>query len=141
MVLFAALTSAMSILEAIVSSFMDKFGTNRKKATLIEFSIALFFALLVCFGYNIMYFEVSLPNGVKAQFLDMMDYISNNVLMPLTAIGTCVLIGWVSKPKTVINEVTRNGETFPRKILYTVMIKYIAPAMLFLLLMKSSGLI
>jgi NSS family neurotransmitter:Na+ symporter len=140
MVLFAALTSAMSILEAIVSSFIDKFGTNRKKATLIEFGIALFFALLVCFGYNIMYFEVVLPNGVKAQFLDMMDYLSNNILMPIIAIGTCILIGYVSKPKTIINEVTRNGEKFSREKLFTVMIKYIAPIMLFLLLLKSAGL-
>ena len=87
-----------------------------------------------------MYFEVVLPNGVKAQFLDMMDYLSNNILMPIIAIGTCILIGYVSKPKTIINEVTRNGEKFSREKLFTVMIKYIAPIMLFLLLLKSAGL-
>jgi len=141
MVLFAAITSAMSILEAIVSSFMDKYGISRKKAVLIEFSIGLFLAILVCLGYNALYFEISLPNGVKAQILDLMDYFSNNILMPITAIATCVLIGWFRGPKTIIEEVTKNNESFSRKGLYRIMIKYICPILLIVLLLKSAGII
>lgn len=140
MVLFAAVTSAMSILEAVVSSFMDKFGYSRQKSTFIEFFIALFFAILVCLGYNILYFNIKLPNGVNAQFLDLMDYVSNNILMPIVAISTCVLVGWIAKPEKIINEITQNGEIFGRKKLYIIMIKYVAPIMLFLLLIKSFGL-
>ncbi len=141
MVLFAALTSAMSILEAIVSSFIDKFGYLRQKSTIIEFFIALFFGLLVCLGYNLLYFEFKLPNGVNAQILDLMDYTSNNILMPIIAIGTCILVGWISTPKKIIDEITQNGEHFGREKLYIVMIKYIAPIMLLLLLVKSAGLL
>jgi len=139
MVLFAALTSSMSILEAIVSSFMDQFGASREKATVIEFFIALFFELLVCLGYNKLYFEFPLPNGVKAQVLDIMDYVSNNILMPIVSIATCILVGWVLKPEFIVDEVTKNGSKFGRKRLFIIMIKYIAPVMLLILFLQSFG--
>ncbi|MCR4755031.1 MAG: sodium-dependent transporter [Lachnospiraceae bacterium] len=141
MVLFAATTSSVSILEAIVSSFMDQFHMERKKATLIEGVIALALGLLVCLGYNKLYFEVKLPNGAVAQILDIMDYISNNLLMPIVAIGTCILVGWIVKPEYIIAEVTKNGEKFGRKGLLVVMVKYVAPVMLFALLLKAVGLV
>ena len=141
MVLFAAVTSAMSILEAVVSSLIDGFGMSRKKATVIESLIALVIGLVVCFGYNIFYFKVDLPNGTTGQILDILDYLTNNLLMPFTCIATCILIGWVVKPDTVIKEATRNGEHLGRKWLYIVMIKFIAPAFLLVLLLMSMGII
>ncbi len=140
MVLFAALTSAVSILEAIVSSMIDKFKWSRKKSTLIMAAITFVIAIIVCLGYNLLYFELTLPNGSKAQILDVMDYTSNNILMPITSLLTCVLIGWICKPKTTIDEITLNGEKFGRKGLYIVMLKYIAPVLLFVLLLTSFGL-
>ena len=140
MVLFAALTSGVSIMEAVVSSIMDQFHVSRTKATIIEGIIALVAGVFVCFGYNQLYFEFKLPNGAMAQILDIMDYISNNLLMPIVAIATCILVGWIIKPKTVIEEAEKNGEKFGRRTLFIVMIKYIAPVMLFVLLLKSVGL-
>lgn len=141
MVLFAAVTSAISIEEAVVSSLMDKFHLKRLHATLLETAIALVFGLIVCLGYNKLYFEVTLPNGAVAQVLDIMDYISNNVLMPMISIGTCILIGWVKGPQFIIDEAEKNGEKFGRAKLYTVMMKYIAPVMLFILFLKSIGIL
>lgn len=141
MVLFAATTSAVSILEAIVASFMDEFHMERTKATVLESIIGLALAILVCLGYNKLYFEVSLPNGAVGQILDIMDYISNNLLMPIVAIGTCILVGWVLKPQVVIDEATKNGENLSRKGLLVVMLRYIAPVMLLALLLKALGLI
>ena len=141
MVLFAALTSAVSIMEAVVSSFMDRFHMSRACATLLEGAIALVGGIVVCLGYNKWYFEVKLPNGAVAQILDIMDYISNNCLMPLVAIGTCVLIGWIAKPKTIIDEVEKSGCKFGRRKLYIVMIKYITPVLLLILLLKSLGIL
>ena len=141
MVLFAATTSAVSILEAIVASFMDEFHMERTKATVLESIIGLALAILVCLGYNKLYFEVSLPNGAVGQILDIMDYVSNNLLMPIVAIGTCILVGWVLKPQVVIDEATKNGEKLSRKGLLVVMLRYIAPVMLLALLLKAFGLI
>ena len=141
MVLFAAITSAVSVMEAVVSSFMDKFHMTRTKAAAVETAIALVGGVIVCLGYNKLYFEVKLPNGAVAQILDIMDYISNNLLMPLVAIGTCILIGWVLKPKAVIEEVEKSGSRFGRKQLYIIMIQYIAPILLVILLLKSVGIL
>lgn len=141
MVLFAAITSSVSIMEAIVASLMDKFHMSRIKAAVIETVIALVGGIIVCLGYNKLYFDITLPNGAHAQVLDVMDYISNNILMPIVAIGTCILIGWVAKPKTVIDEVEKTGHKFGRKHLYIVMIKVIAPLLLVILFLKSLGLL
>jgi NSS family neurotransmitter:Na+ symporter len=141
MVLFAALTSAVSVMEAVVSSLMDGFHLSRTKATLLEGIVAIAGGILVCLGYNKLYFELKLPNGSTGQILDLLDYISNNALMPIVAIATCVLVGWIVKPKTIIDEIEKNGVKMNRKRLYVVMIKYIAPVLLFILLLKSLGIL
>jgi len=140
MVLFAAVTSAVSIYEAVVSSIMDEFKTSRKTASFIELAIALVAGIVVCLGYNSFYFEVSLPTGSVGQILDVFDYISNSVLMPISAIGTSILIGWVLGPHTIIDEAEKNGEKFNRRKLYIVMIKYVAPVLLFILFLRSTGI-
>ncbi|MBO4375453.1 MAG: sodium-dependent transporter [Lachnospiraceae bacterium] len=140
-VIFAALTSCISILEAIVSSFMDRFHMSRRRATVIESIIAIAVGVLVCLGYNALYFEVPLPNGATAQILDIMDYLSNNIMMPVVAISTCILIGWVVKSSYVIDEVTKTGANFGRKGLYKVMIRFIAPVLLVILLLQALGII
>ena len=62
-------------------------------------------------------------------------------MMPIVAIGTCILNGWISKPQTVIEEVQKNGEKFSRKGMYVVMVKFITPILLFILFLKSIGLL
>ena len=141
MVLFAALTSAISVMEAVVSSLMDKFHWSRLKASLIEMAVALAAGIVVCLGYNKWYFELELPNGAIAQILDVMDYLSNNLFMPLVAIGTCLLVGWLLKPKAVIDEVEKTGDRFGRRGLYVVMVKFIAPVLLVILFLKSVGIL
>lgn len=143
-VAFAALTSSVSVMEAIVSSVMDKFHMERKKATMVVAAITAVVGVLVCLGYNALYFEAILPNtpaGKNAQILDILDYASNYILMPVVAIATCVFVGWVVKPKTVIEEVTHGGFKFGREKLYVVMVKFITPVMLTLLLLQALGVI
>ena len=141
MVLFAAITSGMSVLEAVVSSLIDKLDMSRRRATVIESVAALVIGVIVCLGYNVLYFEITLPNGSSAQILDILDYISNYVLMPIVAIATCILVGWVLKPEIVINEATKNGERFGRKGLFIAMIKFVAPILLVILFLISMGIV
>lgn len=138
---FAAVTSSVSVMEAIVSSIMDKFGLSRKKSSLIVTVYTIIAAVIVCMGYNVLYFEITLPNGTVAQILDIFDYISNYIMMPLVAFLTSILIGWVVKPQIIIDEVTQGKHKFSRKTLYIVMIKFVVPILLLLLLLQSVGLI
>jgi NSS family neurotransmitter:Na+ symporter len=139
-VFFAALTSAVSILEAITSSMMDKFGWSRKKATLVMAAAGFVVSVIVCLGYNVWAFSVTFATVKEGQILDILDYVSNNFLMPIIGILTCILIGWVAKPKYVIDEVTANGEKFGRKNVFIVMIKFVTPVLLLFLLLSSFGL-
>ena len=140
MVLFAAITSSVSIMEAIVSSLMDRFHWKRNTAGVVVLAYALIAGTIVCLGYNKLYFELTLPNGTVGQILDVMDYVSNNIFMPIVAFFTCILVGWVAKPKTIIDEVTKNGEKFNRKIIYNVTIKFVAPVLLVVLFAQAIGL-
>ena len=133
LVFFAAITSAISIMEAIVSSIMDKFHISRKVGCLIVIGLCLAMGI-----------PSSLGNGIWADFkifgmdlLSFFDFFSNSILMPIVAFFTCILIGWVIKPKAITDEVTRNGESFKRKGLFNVMIKYVAPICLVIILVTS----
>lgn len=140
MVAFAALTSSVSIMEAIVGACMETFKSSRKKVSLVVTLLALAAAVVVCLGYNVLSFGITLPTGATGQnLLDVLDYISNNLLMPIISLLTCVLIGWVVKPKWVIDEIESSGHKFKSKTLYTVMIKYVAPILMIMLLLQSVG--
>lgn len=141
MVAFAALTSCVSIMETLVASCMTLFKTTRKKMSLIIGVISAAAAVVICLGYNVFYFELALPNGQTAQLLDVMDYISNSFLMPLISFLTCIFVGWVIKPKWIQEEIEASGHMFQRKRLYAFMIRYVAPVIMAVLFLQSTGLL
>lgn len=132
LVLFAALTSSVSVMEAIVAGMMDKYKIDRKRAALIVYAYALIFGIFCAFGYSI-WSNFTIMN---LSILDFLDFISNSVLMPIVGMFTCILVGFIIKPKTIIDEVELNGK-FREKKLYTVMVKWIAPVCIFAILISS----
>jgi len=141
MVAFAALTSSVSIMETIVASVMEKKNKTRKEVSRGIFIFGIIATVIVCLGYTVFYFELKLPNAVNpGQILDVADYISNYLLMPVVAFCTSILIGWVVKPKWVIEEMEISGHKFSRKGLYTVMIKYIVPVVMIVLFLQALGI-
>ena len=141
MVIFAALTSSISLLEAVVSSFADRFRLERKKAVTVSSVIVVIIGIIVCLGYNVLYFDYTLPNGAVGQILDILDYVSNNVLMPLLSLLTCIFIGYIVGIDRIVEEVKKCGMKFGRLKLFTVMVKYVAPVMLFILLLQAFGVL
>ena len=132
MVLFAALTSSISLMETVVSIVMDKFGLSRKKACFTVILLSIILGLLSTLGYSV-WSEFKI---IGFQFLDFFDFISNSVIMPIVALLTCILIGYVIKPKALIEEIEQGGK-FKRKTLFTVVIKYIAPVCIVAILIFS----
>lgn len=139
--IFATLTSCISVLESIVANCIEIFHLSRKKAVIILSVIYLIASAVIALGYSIFYFEVKLPNGSTGQLLDIMDYISNSVMMPLIALLSTILIGWVKSPDFVIEEMESTGDKFGRKGIYIIMIKYITPIIMFVLFLQSTGII
>lgn len=139
MVLFAALTSSVSIMETLVANSMEMFHTTRQKTSLVVAVLSAIGAVAVCLGYNIFYFEMPLPNGQTGQILDLLDYISNSFLMPLISLLTCIIVGWIKKPAWIIEEMEANGHKFGRKKLYAFMIRWVAPVLMAVMFLQSVG--
>ena len=132
LVLFAALTSSISLMETIVSIVCDKTHWSRKMATVIITIYTLAIALPSSLGFGI--WSHITPMGMS--FLDFFDFISNSILMPIVAFLTCFFIGYVIKPTAISEEVKLNAP-FRREKLFVVMIKYVAPICIIIILVSS----
>jgi NSS family neurotransmitter:Na+ symporter len=133
LVALAALTSAISLLETIVSIVCEKIKVNRVIGTLICLAFVLLVGLTSVFGYSI-WSEVKI---FGYQFLDFYDFVSNNVIMPVVSLITCVLIGYFAKTKFVEDEVLYGEEKFGAKGLYKVMILAICPICMIVILISN----
>lgn len=133
LVLVAALTSSISLMETVVSIIEDKFKLGRKKTCIVVFIGCIVLGIPSSLGFGVW-------SGVSVMgmsILDMFDFISNSVIMPIVALLTCIFIGFVIKPQSIIDEVEIGGGKFKRKKLFSVMIKYIAPIFIVLILVSS----
>ena len=134
LVLFAAATSAISLIEACTSIIQDGTRWSRNKSLA---ACAAFIVLAGCFinaGYNaLIWIE---PLGPGTQLLDFFDFLSNSVMMPIVALLTCIFVGWVIKPKYIIDEVRESSE-FKLAGAWSVMIKYIAPVLVAVILIAN----
>ncbi len=133
LVTFAAATSAISLFEACVASVCDVLHIERKSATFFTTALIMFLATFSALGYgpwaNIKLFGM--------QFLDFFDFITNSALMPIVAAATCIFVGYVLKPKAIIDEVEESGHPMKSKALYTVMVKYFAPLLVIAILVSE----
>ena len=133
LVIFAALTSAISLYEACVASVCDLLHLERKAATFFTGAIILFLATFSALGYG-PWADVRICGQ---QFLDFFDFITNSVLMPIVAAATCIFIGWVLKPRGIEAEVEAGGNAFKAKALYRFMVKYFAPLFVIAILVSE----
>lgn len=123
LVFFAALTSSISLMETVVSIVMDKTKWGRKLTCLVVTVFSLLMGIPSSLGFNVW----SHIKPLGQDILTFFDFMSNSVIMPIVAFFTCVLIGFIVKPKAVIDEVKVTDGKFKSEKLFTVMIKWIAP--------------
>ena len=133
LVFFAALTSSISLYETCVSIIEDRFKQKRTPSIVFTLLICIIIGFLASLGYG----PLSMITFLGMQFLDLFDFISNSVLMPIVAFFTCIFVGHVLKPKAIIEEVESNGVAFKLKNLFTIVIKYIAPILILIILIAS----
>ena len=123
LVLFAALTSAISMTETCVASLCDRTGWSRRKGGVVTMVYSLLGAV---------------PSAYSLGFLGKVDYFANNILMPICALSTCVFIGWIIGPDFIRYEATKGGrDRFPAYGYYRVLIRYIAPIVILLVFLSA----
>ena len=131
LVLFAALTSAISLTETCTSIVQDGAGWSRKKALCAVIGVVTVAGIFVNLGYNGLSFIE--PMGEGTTLLDFFDFISNSVIMPIVALLTCIFVGWIIKPKAIVDEVKISSE-FKVEKAWIVIIKYVAPVLVVVIL-------
>lgn len=132
LVLFAALTSSISLMETIVSFLQDKLKWNRKLACVIVMVFSIIIGVPSSLGFGI--WEHITVIGMS--ILDFFDFLSNSVIMPIVAFLTCIFVGFVVKPSTVTDEV-KISAPFKSEKFYTIIIKWIAPICIVAILVSS----
>lgn len=133
MVLLAALTSSISLMETVVSTIQDKWHIERKLTCLIVLGLSIVLGLPSCLGYS----AWSSVKILGMQFLDLFDFITNSVMMPIVALATAIFVGYFIKPKSVIEEVELEGTKFKFKSMFSAVIRYVAPLCILVILVSS----
>lgn len=133
LVFLAALTSSIALMETIVAVVEEVTHCRRLTASFVT-AIGIFLVgIPSMLGYGV-WVHIR-PLGM--QFLDFFDFISNTIMMPILAFLTCILIGYVAKPKVIKEEVLKSETRFKSEKLYNLMIRYVAPIFLVAILATS----
>ncbi len=126
LVLFAALTSSISLMETVVSIVCDKTGWKRNPVCVLVTVFSLLLGLPSSLGFGVLSWLKPLGKDILSFF----DFTTNSLMMPVLALITCIFVGYIIKPKTISEEVRVTDGTFKGEKLFTVMIKYICPLFL-----------
>lgn len=142
LVFFAAITSSISLVETCVSIIQDATNWTRTKSMIVTFSVIFVSAIFINLGYNGLSFIH--PMGGESTLLDFADFLSNTIMMPIAALLTCIFVGWIIKPETLIEEVAQSTP-FKFQKAWAIIIKYIAPVAVVIILvaftMSTFGLL
>lgn len=120
LVFFAALTSAIALIEVNVAVLVQKLKWNRRVAVAAVVAAASVLAVFV-----------SLSQGGIQMFdlLNVLDVFSNTFMLPLIGILTCIYVGFVWKPKNAVAEIETSGP-FPIAKIWSFNVKYLCPVMI-----------
>ena len=147
LVVFAAVSSSISLLEVIVAHFVDKArdagkGDKRKTYTLIAAACVGLGCILVCAdalgstGFapgNLLGMTGELPTWA-ADWLDFWDMLSEGIMMPLGALLMCLMIGWEVGPEMVKAECEQSGHAMGSYGFFKICVKFITPLCMILIL-------
>nr|WP_296958736.1 sodium-dependent transporter [uncultured Mediterraneibacter sp.] len=132
LVLLAAATSAISLMETSVSTFVDELHWSRPKCCMLMAGVMLVVGSASSMGYGTLDFIQIFGMA----FLDFFDFLTNSVMMPLAALATCFLIVRTVGFDRIAKEIERSSE-FKRKKIYVFFMKYLAPICLVIILVSS----
>ena len=141
LLLFAALTSCISLIEGIVAFLTEHFSWQRTAATIgvctVMFLIGcLYTCSQAAFPLKGIWFDAT--NGVSfPAFCDFMEYLTDRLMIPACALGCCIFVGWVWKPQSAIDEISQGGVRFRLARVYSIIIKYVAPLAILTILILS----
>lgn len=139
LLVFAALTSAVSLLEVVSSTFIDLYGWSRKKSTLIVGAIAFGFGVpsaLSGDGFFLTWFK----SHLSLSYFELMDHLASNWMLPIGGLATAIFAGWFFAEERRDREfLVSTPSVFRLPWLYLV--RFLAPIAVFIVLLNATGLL
>ena len=132
LVFFAALTSAISFVETIVSVFQDQFGWKRIPICIGTCFGAIVIGLAAAWGFG--WWSGVTIFGMNIS--DFLDFFTNSILMPISALFTCIFLGFIVGTSVVADEVKLSSR-FRSEKMFIVITKWIAPVCIVAILVTS----
>lgn len=137
LIMFAALTSSVALLEPPIAWLIDTFRVPRKRAT-----------IGMCLASLLVAVPVSLSNGPNGwqiggrSFFDFVIHITEDLMIPISALLLCLLVGYVWKRDSVRQEISQGGMySFRVESVWYVLLRYVAPPAIFFVWLTSSGIL
>ncbi|MCK5798234.1 MAG: sodium-dependent transporter [Deltaproteobacteria bacterium] len=140
LLVFAALTSSVSLLEVVSSTFIDLWGWTRKKAVLVMGAIIFFVGIPSALSFSVPAFGSSLKVALGMTFFDIMDYVSANWLLPLGGLLIATYVGFFLERARRHEEFTRRTPAWIYPI-WLFLVRFVAPVAVLLVMLKSIGII
>ena len=148
LVVFAAVSSSISLLEVIVAHFVDKArsegkGDMRKKYTFIAAAAVGVGCILVCADrlgdasftpWKLLNLPDTAIRTWNDCWLDFWDMLSEGIMMPLGALLMSLMFGWEVGPEVVKEECEQSGHAMGSYGFFKICIKYITPLCMILIL-------
>lgn len=134
LVLFAALTSAISLAETSTSTFQDELGWSRRKSTLLVTLLLFGLGTLNSLGYS----SLGFVKIFGMQILDFFDFATNSVMMPIAAFALCILVARCVGVDRIAEEIKLSSK-FRMEKMYRVVVRYVAPVFVIIILLSSLG--
>jgi neurotransmitter:Na+ symporter, NSS family len=135
---FAAITSAVSILEPTVMYLIERRNIERKKATYGAALFAYAIGIIVLLS-NTTAFSGSLTIGSKNLF-DWFDFVSSAILLPLGGMVISIFIGFILNKEVSRNSIVpHTGEKFYN--LWLFIIRFVAPISILIIMLNELGLL
>ena len=125
LVFFAAVTSAIALLEVVISFAIDTLGWERKKATLILGTLVFLTGIPSALSYGVLG-DLTIANYSAFDFVGML---TDNILLPCGGITMCYYIGWKWKPEYLVEEMEKGGNVFRLKRLWILCIRFLTPVL------------
>ena len=130
---FAALTSGISLLEVVVSYFIDERGWSRTKSTILLGGAIYIFGLLSAIA------SITLPFRGKDQgVFDILDFVTTNYMLPVGGLLTCLFTAWVFKEKDKIQEFGSGGILYS---IFNIIIRVITPIAVVIIILHGLELL
>ena len=135
LLVFAAWTSSISLIEPAVAWLVENKGRSRKTASVICGLITWFIGLGTVFSFN--YWENYKIFGKT--FFDCLDYLTSNIMLPVGGVLMAVFVGWLMRESSVTDEMAMRNQNYYK--LWRILLRYVTPVGVFIVFLHITGVL